>query len=132
MNVIAAPKIALSIKQPWAWLICCAPAEAAKDVENRDWPTSYRGPFLIHASKTFDQQGYEWVRVHFPEIRMPAPHEFETGGVVGRSELIDCVKHHTSKWFFGSFGFVLKDSKPLTFMRARGMPGFFNLTYPTI
>jgi hypothetical protein len=38
---------ALSIRQPWAWLIL----NAGKDIENRDWLTRFRGPFLIHASK---------------------------------------------------------------------------------
>ncbi len=31
--------VALSIRQPWAWLII----HACKDVENRDWPTRVRG-----------------------------------------------------------------------------------------
>lgn len=36
---------ALSIRQPWADLILHGP----KDVENRSWNTTYRGPFWIHA-----------------------------------------------------------------------------------
>lgn len=31
---------AISIRQPWAWLIL----NAGKDIENRDWPTNFRGP----------------------------------------------------------------------------------------
>lgn len=38
---------ALSILQPWAWLITAG----HKDIENRRWWTNYRGPFLIHAGK---------------------------------------------------------------------------------
>jgi hypothetical protein len=49
------PCIALSIRQPWAWLIL----HAGKDIENRDWPTKYRGPFLIHASKGMTRDEYE-------------------------------------------------------------------------
>jgi ASCH domain len=41
---------ALSIQQPWAWAI----AAAGKDIENRTWPTSYRGRLAIHASKAYD------------------------------------------------------------------------------
>ena len=37
---------AISIKQPWAYLICAG----IKDVENRTWPTKYRGRVYIHAS----------------------------------------------------------------------------------
>jgi hypothetical protein len=35
----------LSIRQPWAWLI----VQGHKPIENRTWPTTYRGPLLIHA-----------------------------------------------------------------------------------
>ena len=42
---------ALSIMQPWAWLI----ANGHKDIENRSWPTRYRGPVLIHAGKREDE-----------------------------------------------------------------------------
>jgi hypothetical protein len=33
---------ALSIRQPWAWLIC----HAGKNIENRPWRTQFRGRFL--------------------------------------------------------------------------------------
>ena len=39
---------ALTIKQPWAWLI----AHGYKNVENRTWRTNYRGNLLIHVSKS--------------------------------------------------------------------------------
>ena len=35
--------------QPWATLV----AIGANVIETRDWPTSYRGPFAIHAAKGF-------------------------------------------------------------------------------
>ncbi len=38
---------AISIWEPWASLIACG----AKHWETRSWPTSYRGPLLICASK---------------------------------------------------------------------------------
>ena len=69
----------LSIKQPWAWLI----VNGRKDVENRSWPTRVTGLFLVHAGKTFDRLGYDYVRRHFPDIEMPLPDEFEFGGIVG-------------------------------------------------
>jgi hypothetical protein len=36
----------LSIRQPWAYLI----TQGYKNIENRGWPTNYRGQFLVHAS----------------------------------------------------------------------------------
>ncbi|WP_234838619.1 ASCH domain-containing protein [Sinorhizobium meliloti] len=44
------PKLAISIMQPWAWLI----VNGHKDIENRDWPTKSRGPVAIHAGKKVD------------------------------------------------------------------------------
>lgn len=41
---------ALSVRQPWAWAI----ARGHKDVVNRRWATTYRGPLLIHASMRID------------------------------------------------------------------------------
>ena len=74
---------ALSIRQPWAWLIVRpdltdpiqrAAAFAAgeiKDIENRTWATKHRGPFLVHAGQTFDMEGYLWVKSRFPKIPLP-------------------------------------------------------------
>lgn len=45
---------ALSILQPWAWLI----VEGYKDVENRTWKTGFRGKFLIHAPQVVDDYGF--------------------------------------------------------------------------
>ena len=42
----------LSIRQPWAHLI----TQGSKDIENRSWPTKYRGAFLVHASLTVDKK----------------------------------------------------------------------------
>ena len=39
---------AISIHQPWAWLI----ARGYKVVENRSWKTNFRGPLLIQASSS--------------------------------------------------------------------------------
>lgn len=112
---------ALSIQQPWAWLI----VHGYKDVENRNWPTNVRGTVGIHAAQKFDREGYEWVRREFPQIVLPAPEAFERGGIVGRARLTDCVEDMDSPWFFGPFGFVLADAEPLRFRACAGRLGFF-------
>lgn len=115
------PEVALSIQQPWAWCI----VNGYKPIENRDWWTSFRGPFLVHAGKKFDELGYEWIYSEFPGIPMPPRGAFECGGIVGRATLTDCVTEHRSAWFVGDYGFVLEDGQPLPFMPCRGMLGFF-------
>ena len=114
---------ALSIRQPWAWLI----VHGHKDVENRSWPTKFRGRFFVHASQKFDHDGYLWVRRHFPKIKMPLPGHFPTGAIVGYATLTDCVTKSKSKWFAGeNYGFVIEGAGahvgPLSL---KGKLGFF-------
>ena len=118
---------ALSVRQPWAWLI----ANNYKDIENRKWWTDFRGEFLVHTGKTFDREGYHWVKSN-TEIQMPEIDEFPKGGIVGMAELIDCVTHYNSRWFFGPYGFVIKNAKPLKFVPLRGRLQFFSVPLETI
>ncbi len=113
--------LALSIQQPWAWLI----VNGYKPVENRDWPTKARGTIGIHAGKKFDAEGYSIVRREFPTIPLPKPEAFLKGGIVGMANLTDCVTDHPSPFFTGKFGFVFGAAEPLPFTPCRGMLGFF-------
>lgn len=113
---------ALSIRQPWAWLI----VNGHKDVENRTWPTSFRGKFLVHAGRTFDHDGYRWV-VSKMGIAMPEPTQIECGGILGEAEIVDCVTRYESRWFSGPYGFVLKNAQARPFVRMGGKLGFFEV-----
>lgn len=113
---------ALSIRQPWAWLIVWG----YKDIENRSWSTEFRGLFLVHAGKKFDALGYKWV-VSKMRMAMPPPVEFERGGIVGMAEITDCVTGHNSAWFSGPYGFVLKNAKSSPFVPMPGKLGFFDV-----
>jgi len=113
---------ALSIRQPWAWLIL----NGYKDVENRRWQTKFRGKFLVHAGKKFDHEGYRRVLSEM-KIDIPEPREFEMGGIVGIAEIVDCITASDSPWFTGKYGFVLRNTRPLNFIPIRGQLGFFNV-----
>lgn len=114
---------AISIRQPWASLIVAG----VKDIENRSWPTTFRGRILIHAAQKIDTDALELVR------RMGLGSQFiesikeYTGGVIGEVEITDCVKESKSQWFEGPYGFVLKDAKILPFKKCRGMLGIFDI-----
>lgn len=117
----------LSIRQPWAWLI----AHGHKDVENRTWSTKFRGAVLIHAGKGMTRDEYEDVEAFLalrPEINLvlPRPGYLERGGIVGAAEIVDCVARSDSPWFFGPYGFVIRNARPLPFEPMRGALGFFN------
>lgn len=119
--------IALSIRQPWAWLIL----HAGKTVENRSWPTKYRGPVLIHAGKGMTRAEYEDAAdfAHFccGVNEMELFENLQRGGIVGRARIVDCVTASDSPWFVGPFGFVLADVQPLPFRPFRGALGFFDV-----
>lgn len=112
---------ALSISQPWAWLI----VNGYKDIENRTWATARRGMHFIHTGKKFDHEGYAWIRAKFPAIAMPHPSEFELGGIVGMADIVDCIAAHPSPWYTGDFAFVLHRPAVLPFIPCKGALGFF-------
>jgi hypothetical protein len=119
---------ALSIRQPWAWLIL----HAGKDIENREWRTRFRGRVLIHASKGMTRQEYADVDNMLIEDKfhcdhLPAFDALERGGIIGSVEIVNCVMQSDSPWFFGCYGFVLRDPCPLPFRPYKGSLGFFEV-----
>lgn len=121
---------ALSIQQPWAWLIVNADSYPdPKRIENRTWSTRLRGQILIHAGLKFDRAGYDGIVASRPDLVdiMPAQADFARGGIVGEATIVDCVEQSDSAWFFGPKGFVLADAKPLPFQPCRGALSFFKV-----
>jgi hypothetical protein len=127
---------AISIRQPWCWMIL----HAGKDIENRDWPTRFRGTVLIHASKGMTRDEYfdcAETAVSIFQAGHPRPEnmpprlrplkELERGGIVGQADIVDCVEASSSPWFFGRYGFVLRNAKPLPFRPFKGALGFFDV-----
>ena len=112
---------ALSIRQPWAWLI----ANGYKDIENRTWRSDHKGWTLIHAGKKIDREGYGWVRANFPNIQIPPMEQLETGGIVGIMLITGCVTDSKSPWFFGPYGFKIEQAEIVTLTPCLGKLGFF-------
>lgn len=137
----------LSMMQPWAWLIL---QEDLKDVENRGRGSSYRGPCLIHASKTYDNAAAGWIRVKMGAKTADRIPEFlPAGALVGRVDftalmvksdtnlsmgeqqfelehLKQTLPEYFSPWFTGPYGYVRKNpvmfKKPIPY---RGLPSLF-------
>jgi hypothetical protein len=139
----------ISIRQPWAWLIvrpdltgyaraAALLAGVIKTIENRTWPTRYRGPVLLHASKGMTRAEYEdacamafWAGVHAADI--PKLEDLQRGGIVGKATLADCIpsEKRASDWHMGGqFGFLLQDIEPLPFTPLKGALGLFDVTWP--
>ena len=107
----------VSIRQPWVSLI----VSGAKDVENRTWPTKYRGAVLIHASQRADDVSDDDIERRFG-VCMPA--ELPLGGIIGMTEIVDCVRPHASRWYAPAhWACVLANSGPLPFVKWKGQQG---------
>ncbi|QGZ56698.1 ASCH domain-containing protein [Paraburkholderia acidiphila] len=136
---------ALSVRQPWAWLIVrpdlAGAARAAalaacdmKDIENRTWPTRLRGRFLIHASKGMTRAEYDDVEGFLDyfdiDIALPGQEKLHRGGIIGAATLTDCIPSakRTSRWHMeGQFGFRLEEVKPVPFVECKGALQFFDV-----
>lgn len=97
---------AISIIQPWPWALF----NLGKDIENRRWPSNYRGPLLIHASKKWTQEGYNFISDRMDEY-VPSKEHHAFGAIVGIVEMVDCVDRSESKWFFGPWGFEFDNAQ---------------------
>lgn len=117
---------AISIGQPWAWLI----VNGHKDIENRDWPTAFRGRILIHAGQTMRLKSDYREAAKFAArlgVEVPHPAELARGGIVGVATITDCVQSHRSPWFVGWYGFVLAEPMPLPFVESSGRLKIFDV-----
>lgn len=115
---------ALSIRQPYAWLI----AHRIKDIENRTWHTSHRGPFLIHAAKNYPKRDHRHDLDAYRDQGYPELRDSMIGGIVGIATVTDCVRTSTSDWWNGPVGFELADARPLpAIIPCPGVLGFFDV-----
>lgn len=94
-------KKAISIKQPWAYLIACG----LKDIENRTWKTKYRGKILIHTSSKSDNEPYQlftdeqWDEIEKNQMDPEVFNSYgDLGMIIGEVDIVDCVINHESIW----------------------------------
>lgn len=85
---------AISIKQPWSYLICAG----IKDVENRTWATKYRGRVYIHASAkpvgqyfsegvfTADQLNYL-----IQSKKIDLIEKVQLSAIIGHVDIVNCI-----------------------------------------
>lgn len=78
---------ALTICNPYPEMIMLG----EKRVENREWFTPYRGPFLIHAGKS-----RAWLSAGDEE-----KYNLIFGAIIGRADLVDCL--HIDKIMAGEY-----------------------------
>lgn len=121
------PLPAISIKQPWAWLV----VNGYKDLENRTTLKNFRGDVLIHASKKYDTNFPLFVSDRAYDLMPNEVHslfvtkKMDTGGIVGVATFTDSVTKSESPWFVGPNAFSIENARPLPFTPCKGALGFF-------
>lgn len=129
------PRLALSVRQPWAWAII----HAGKDMENRDWRQpnpglSFRGAVAIHAGKGMTRDEYEDAAETIHDIsglHVPKAADLVRGGILGVVDVVDIVRGKAfgpdkpSPWFFGPLALVLRQPVACSPVACPGQLGFF-------
>jgi hypothetical protein len=118
---------ALTICQPWAWAIVHGP----KRIENRTWPTAYRGPLLIHAGMN---------RTWYTPIlndgsNVPPANALVYGALIGMATLVDCCRPdklkepwHSSPFAEGPICWALAEIRPFAHpLPMKGAQGLWNV-----
>jgi hypothetical protein len=121
---------AISIKQPWASMII----DGMKPVENRSRPWKHKGPVMIHASKSFDEEGLQHIKDECHSVWAFRHTLFDesrnlTGGFIGSVNMAGCVTEHRSPWFFGPYGYVFKNPKSCDLIPWKGKQGVMNVPF---
>lgn len=121
---------AISIKQPWAWLI----ASGYMTVENRKWYTAHRGDIMIHASKSkFDlETDINFVQQKFGVL--VDRDQLLFGKCLAVAELTGCTKapqERIDRYCHkeGHFAWILRRIRPIEPFPARGKLNLFDIPF---
>ena len=118
---------ALSLWRPWDQSIL----HAGKDFENRPWPlwaNMIGMPIALHAGKKYDLDGANWMKDE--GLYTPPPPEESPCGIVG-VVVFDSVVHQKVKpdspWFFGPYGWHIKEIAAIGPIPCIGKQGLWNV-----
>jgi ASCH domain len=123
---------ALSIRQPYAWLIC----RGYKDIENRNWTTGIRGRIYVHAgvSRIYlkDAENNLAKRLSGSQLAdyLANKNTLSFGAIIGEVDIIDCITKSESPWFTGTYGFLL--ANPVLYDRPLPCKGKLNFFKPDV
>lgn len=133
------PKVALSIKQPWAWLMTRPIYGAVKGIENRTWRRGPPKSILVHAGQSLDEDchlslveglhpvtGEPWAAGQEAYVSDLNRYGIQRGGFVGAMDFTgEILTESDDPWFMGPFGYVTTNARGVPFLPWRGQLGFF-------
>ena len=118
---------ALTLRQPWAWAI----THAGKRIENRTWPTPYRGTILIHAgSKAFDDLAAVEANVGRLSDRLRSEAMAQRSSIVAIAELVDVIHvrefgDDLPPWAAGPYCWMLRNVRRIEPIKTSGRQGLW-------
>ncbi|MEO0544333.1 MAG: hypothetical protein AAFY99_10990 [Pseudomonadota bacterium] len=122
------PKLALSVRQPWAWAII----HGGKKIENRSLGSIKSGnmdcrTICIHAASSMKRDEFEWGfwRLARHGVACPGPDKLVYGAIIGTVDVVDIVTESDSEWLGGQAGLVLENPKAVEPVPAKGALGYF-------
>lgn len=122
---------AITIQEPFATLIVRGYFDPVlgivrrKDVENRRWPTRYRGPLAIHAGK-----GTDYLDDFDLEFFGLKAADMAFGQVIGIVEMYDCLplaRCHDSQWAEGPWCHCYRNPRPVGPVPCKGALGLWDV-----
>lgn len=134
---------AMAVKIEAALTAALAVEAGTVGVKSEDWETpEARAKVMKRARQLWnaDQYSCSWSEENREHYIIRASMEIAlttspaSSGVEGEAmaRIVDCVTEMDSRWFFGRYGFVLRDAFPLPLVPCRGQLGFFNLEPATV
>lgn len=155
----ALPTRAISLKQPWCYLMLDLPPEHLKTIENRIWGSTFRGDCWVHASKGMTKNVFydacEFaLGAGVPRDLLPGFDQVKRGGIVGRWTIVDAMLPHGlvrsfdeasrkyvlnphprqgDRWHMpDQHGFIIENARPVPFVKCDGALGIWAVPEPVL
>jgi hypothetical protein len=124
------PIFGLTLHQPWADLILLG----EKTIENRSWQPARHllGCYLaLHAGQTYDFFSAFMIQKRFG-IEPREDGEVHKGKIIAVARLDQIVTESDDPWFFGPYGWCLRDVTPIEPVSCRGARRLWDLPSPIL
>lgn len=124
------PTKAISIKQPWAWVI----SEGHKTIETRTWPTQYRGDIIVVSSLKPDKTMLDYL---MKETNGKIESKLLYGQALCIADLVDCRLMTADDegdamcdLYPGAYSWVLENIRKIKPFKQKGALGIYQIEIP--
>ena len=123
------PRLALSVRQPWAWAIL----HGGKAIENRSLDAiragnMQPGRICLHAASGMKEEEYRWGVWRLQKhgvTTTPRPDALPRRAIIGVVDVVEIITQSDSEWFGGEAGLLLDNPRAIDPIPASGALGYF-------